>query len=380
MTGEASEVRKAKPFKQAMHVGNVLAVAAAVSGEGYFVTFAQEAKQEEAAGAIDDPAKRPEDGNDRLAPPVGDPEKLANPPPAAADDEKKEDANVANDVTKGLRVEDIVDPPAEYRYAAFGRADPFVPGQAEAAKQDEDIPIASLLQKYGINQLKLVGIWRLESGARKALMMTPKNEGIIAKVGDPIGLRRGRILRIEEDNVVVREFNIAPDGTRQFDDLVIAMNEEEPIQGLPPVGARPQGGGLPGANPAPGGIGGLAAPPGGAQAPGAALQGFPVAPGLGGREQQIQGVAPGLQGQPGQNGQQGVAPGVVPGAQAGAVLHQPMIPAADVAPPGGGNGNAPVNPGAQPANPGQGQQGGGVPAPQAPAAPGVPGQVIQKPL
>lgn len=143
--------------------------------------------------------------------------------------------SVAQEVTRGVRVEDIVEPPSEYRYAAFGRSDPFVPPMVStedqlAQKADPlEIPIVSPLQRFGIDQLKVVGIWQVQSGERKAMVMTPDNvgQGIIIKAGDPIGNRGGKVLGIGDDFVTVREFMLAPDGTRQYEDQQLYMGKRD---------------------------------------------------------------------------------------------------------------------------------------------------------
>src|SRR5690606_31519719 len=131
---------------------------------------------------------------------------------------------VAQEITGGVRVEDIVEPPSEYRYAAFGKPDPFVPPMVVSEDGVDgpgpiEIPIVSPLQLFPIGQLRVVGIWQLSSGERKALIMAPPREsqssqGIIVKNGDPVGQRGGRILAIGDDFLTVREFTLAPDGTR----------------------------------------------------------------------------------------------------------------------------------------------------------------------
>jgi len=140
-----------------------------------------------------------------------------------------EGEGIAADITNGIRVEDIVEPPSQYRYAAFGKADPFIPPMLTGYKESSlEIPIVSVLQRYRVGNLRIVGLWEITTGERKALIMTPKEEGIIATVGDSIGKRGGKILSIEEDSVNVREFTLAPDGTRQFEDTMMYLGNEQP--------------------------------------------------------------------------------------------------------------------------------------------------------
>jgi Tfp pilus assembly protein PilP len=137
----------------------------------------------------------------------------------------------AEEITKGVRVEDIIEPPSDYRYAAFGKGDPFVPPvitEEATVINPLEIPIVSPLQRYRLQELSLVGIWQHSSGERKAMIMTPANElggsqGIIIKNGDPIGQKGGRILGIGDDYLTIREFTLAPDGTRQYEDQQMFM-------------------------------------------------------------------------------------------------------------------------------------------------------------
>jgi Tfp pilus assembly protein PilP len=147
---------------------------------------------------------------------------------------------VAQDITKGVRVEDIVEPPSDYRYAAFGKADPFVPPMVTSDKPagpgNLEIPIVSPLQRFEVGTLQLVGVWQLASGERKAMVLTPgtsdgssaAGQGIIVKNGDPIGTRGGKILGIGDDFLTVREFTLAVDGTRQYEDQQMYMGTRSP--------------------------------------------------------------------------------------------------------------------------------------------------------
>lgn len=150
-------------------------------------------------------------------------------------------SSVAEEITGGIRVEDIVEPPSDYSFASFGRSDPFVPPlitKEIAAQQKQvpvdplEIPIVSPLQQYSLSQLHIVGIWQLESGERKAMVMASgsQNQGIVVKSGDPIGNRGGKIIAIGNEFVMVREFLLAPDGTRQFQDQQMLMNSNEKLE------------------------------------------------------------------------------------------------------------------------------------------------------
>ena len=143
--------------------------------------------------------------------------------------------SIAKEVTGGLRVEDIVEPANTYRYAAFDKPDPFVPPIVEELAPEVvdpfEVPIISPLQQFRLEMLKLVGIWQKPSGERKAMIMAPANDqgntqGIVVKRGDPIGNQGGRITVIGDRYLSVREFSLAPDGTRRFVDRQIFIGRQ----------------------------------------------------------------------------------------------------------------------------------------------------------
>ena len=135
-----------------------------------------------------------------------------------------------------LSIQQIVEPPVDYHYSAFGRPSPFQPpleayvtrlnpdavGQAPEAESivkgpdGAEIPVVSPLQRYPLTSLKVKGIWLLKGGEKKALIMTPKREGVIVKVGDPIAA--GKVLEIFKGNLIVRQYRISRDGSREYQD------------------------------------------------------------------------------------------------------------------------------------------------------------------
>jgi Tfp pilus assembly protein PilP len=163
--------------------------------------------------------------------------------------------STAKEITKGVRVEDIVEPPSDYHYASFGKPDPFVPPLLPPAPVPEkgagpsslEVPIVSALQRYAIDDLRIVGIWQHSNGDRKALVLTPSGseqggQGVIVRAGDPIGNRGGKILAIANDFIAVREFFLAPDGIRQYEDrrmlMTITPPEKQPAHLLFKPGER----------------------------------------------------------------------------------------------------------------------------------------------
>ena len=145
-------------------------------------------------------------------------------------------------ITEGIRIEDIVEPPGDYHYSAFGRENPFLMppnvfvtdksegvggkkmldamgnaiGPEKTSMAGADIPIISPLQRHALDLLALKGIWQQGSGKWRAMIMTPKNEGIIVKPGDPISA--GKILDIKKGHIIVRQYFLREDGSREYQD------------------------------------------------------------------------------------------------------------------------------------------------------------------
>lgn len=149
------------------------------------------------------------------------------------------------DVTDSVRIEEIIEPPTDYRYSAFGKPDPFkrpsleltgnVSPAALTTGVDEvtasEIPMVSPLQAYPLEELEVKGVWVLRGGETRAIVMTPKKEGIVVKVGDPIAA--GKVLSINRQSLIVRQYRIREDGVREFEDLELAIgNQQEKRRGI----------------------------------------------------------------------------------------------------------------------------------------------------
>jgi len=153
----------------------------------------------------------------------------------------------AKSVTQGVRVEDIIEPTVDYRYSSARRKNPFVPEvilsgkaarQRELSPNDVEIPIVSPLQAFAVARLAVIGVWETDNGIWKALIRTPATQGIEAKLGDPIGNSGGRLMTINPDSVVVREFTVRSDGTREYRDIPIYMGSDLPTASDDKVGGR----------------------------------------------------------------------------------------------------------------------------------------------
>ena len=155
----------------------------------------------------------------------------------------------SNMASKTLRVEDIIEPTIDYRYSSARRKNPFVPEivltgqmarQRELSPNDVEIPIVSPLQAFALAQLSVIGVWETDAHIWKALIGTPATQGIEAKLGDPVGNSGGRIMSINPESVIVREFSVRFDGTREYRDVPLHMGSDLPVEknALEKVGGR----------------------------------------------------------------------------------------------------------------------------------------------
>ena len=146
---------------------------------------------------------------------------------------EKPEELAADDVTKRIRVEDIVEPPSEYHFAAFGKDDPFVPPLIAQEVNSIEVPIISPLQRHPLSAMGLTGVWGGAAGERKALVTVSDFSrgilGVVVKVGDPIGSSGGKVVAINKDGMSVREFHLSPDGSRIYEDRFLMLGDKPPI-------------------------------------------------------------------------------------------------------------------------------------------------------
>jgi Tfp pilus assembly protein PilP len=133
-----------------------------------------------------------------------------------------------------LKVEDIVEQGERYQYSGHDKPDPFLaPIQlVEAKKQvldSEEIPIISPLQYFDVKALQTKGVWEAEAGNWKAMIETPDQQGIITKLGDPIGNSGGRVIQVSTNGVLVREYKLQKDGTQAFSERLVPMAKDSNV-------------------------------------------------------------------------------------------------------------------------------------------------------
>jgi hypothetical protein len=125
-------------------------------------------------------------------------------------------------------------PQPEYRYNPIGKSDPFKPiPLSRAIVQSEN-----QLTDRDINDIRLVGT---ALGSEMSAIIMISGKGVIARVGDKIGQKNGRIVSISNDRIVIRQpisdlNRQAPSDSglrrQKYEDVVIGLSSErnEPSQ------------------------------------------------------------------------------------------------------------------------------------------------------
>lgn len=115
----------------------------------------------------------------------------------------------------------------EYHYNSMLKTDPFIPPKLSSLMAVLERPLESVLQRHKLTDLKVVGIWKLRNGKRKAMISLPSGEGVIVKEGSLIGFR-GKVEAIEKEHILVRQFILLSDGSRDHEDFQLWLEGNAP--------------------------------------------------------------------------------------------------------------------------------------------------------
>jgi type IV pilus assembly protein PilP len=129
------------------------------------------------------------------------------PPPAAAQPQPTEDDN--------------------YRYDPTGKPDPFRSYVKVflSQQQDRGTP-ATPLQRFDLSQLRVTAVvWGNESA--RALINDPSGKGYIISVGTPIGKNNGRVTRIDDNLVMVKETYVDFRGQASTKDVEMRLHPSQ---------------------------------------------------------------------------------------------------------------------------------------------------------
>ena len=113
-----------------------------------------------------------------------------------------------------------------YQYDAGNRRDPFksaIPPAEQKSAKKISIPTYPT-GKYELNKIKLIGIkWGSGLGSSKALFKTPDNVVHTLQKNDRIGLNRGVIYQLREDEVVIMQPQSSDFSSETSEDLFIPI-------------------------------------------------------------------------------------------------------------------------------------------------------------
>ncbi len=121
-------------------------------------------------------------------------------------------------------------PEAEWSYSSAGKRDPFRSFLAEARSSGRllDTRCATPLGRFELEQLKLVAVVTgLEDPV--AMLQAPNGVGYAVRRGACIGKNGGTVLAVRTGEVVVAEWVVRADGTRDRTQTVISLPKREPL-------------------------------------------------------------------------------------------------------------------------------------------------------
>lgn len=118
----------------------------------------------------------------------------------------------------------------EWSYSSAGKRDPFRSFLAEARASGKllDTRCATPLGRFELEQLKLVAVVTgLEDPV--AMVQAPSGVGYSVRRGACIGKNGGTVLAVRSGEIVVAEWVIRADGTRDRTQTVLSLPKREPL-------------------------------------------------------------------------------------------------------------------------------------------------------
>ncbi|MEW5848492.1 MAG: pilus assembly protein PilP [Myxococcota bacterium] len=94
--------------------------------------------------------------------------------------------------------------PVVYTYNAVGKRDPFRTYFAEVEELDDQMKTQSELQRFDIDQLKLVAVI-VGTATPTAMVEDPTGQGHVVKVGTLMGKHWGQVKHIRRGEIIIQE-------------------------------------------------------------------------------------------------------------------------------------------------------------------------------
>jgi len=91
-----------------------------------------------------------------------------------------------------------------YTYNAIGKRDPFRTYFAELEREESDKRKLTELQKYDLDQLRLVAVV-VGTASPKAMVEAPDGKGHVVKLGSLIGKHWGQVKHIRRGEIIIQE-------------------------------------------------------------------------------------------------------------------------------------------------------------------------------
>jgi type IV pilus assembly protein PilP len=113
----------------------------------------------------------------------------------------------------------------EYSYNPIGKPDPFRPFIQLASREGLRKAVTPL-QRFEISQLKLVAIISTSQG-NVALVEDATGKGYVLKKGTPIGKNDGKVVKIQQDRVVIEEVYQDIFGQTKTNEVSLSLHKVE---------------------------------------------------------------------------------------------------------------------------------------------------------
>lgn len=148
---------------------------------------------------------------------------------AAPQAPKAQKAGPAQDTAAAARPEEKKVESETYPYNPGGRRDPFL-SIIEAAKQDREAEKKKKglrpSEAYDMGEIKVIAI-ASDRKNRYAMVQFPDNRYFTVKVGTTLGRYGGKVVKVDRESVVVREYVKDYRGETQARDTILKLRKEE---------------------------------------------------------------------------------------------------------------------------------------------------------